>query len=43
MTILGACEYSQIKGVSLYAKGLMKVLSLQVTAQAQVRLAANDL
>ena len=40
---LRTCERSQVKGVSPYAEGLMKVLSLQVTTRAQARSAADDL
>ena len=40
---LRACERSQVKGVSPYTEGLMKVLSLQVTTRVQARSAADDL
>jgi hypothetical protein len=40
---LRVCKHSQVKGVSPYAEGLMKVLSLQVTTRAQARSATDDL
>ena len=40
---LRACERDQVRGVSPHAESLIKVLSLQVTTRAQVRLAVGDL